>query len=170
MEDFDFFVSTAHMNSSGWDIDEFNNSNPFNTHNFYIRDFRYNHLRIFTIPIDYFDSLKIDVTPDDVAGDLGELVKRYSTNKSDQSDREMAAPILTSYAKGTLTYKAWKDNSQSHQRLHFMINIYRGKGGEVNVRPFASRSTETVVSVEEFMDISAEVKRMDKKNHPEWFR
>ncbi len=53
------------------------------------------------------------------------------------------------------------------ERLHMVINIYAGSG---LLRPFIARAQETVLTTQEVLVFSSQVKDLDISNHPEWFR
>ncbi|MDF5356368.1 hypothetical protein P3685_25010, partial [Vibrio parahaemolyticus] len=46
--DYDKSVSNAHLEAAGWGMDAFNHSNPFESHVIYVRDYRNDHIRLFT--------------------------------------------------------------------------------------------------------------------------
>ncbi len=48
-----------------------------------------------------------------------------------------------------------------------VINIYAGSG---LLRPFIAQAPETVLTTQELLVFSSQVKNMDVSNHPEWFR
>ena len=48
-----------------------------------------------------------------------------------------------------------------------IINIYAGSG---LLRPFIARAQETVLTTQEVLVFSSQVKDLDISNHPEWFR
>lgn len=53
--DYDKSVSNAHLEAAGWGMDAFNHSNPFESHVIYVRDYRNDHIRLFTIKQADFD-------------------------------------------------------------------------------------------------------------------
>ncbi|EPZ2110244.1 hypothetical protein BX50_17660, partial [Escherichia coli O145:NM str. 2010C-3521] len=77
------------------------------------------------------------------------------------------APALVGYAKSTETYRSWRRVSGATERLHMVINIY---AGSELLRPFIARAPETVLTTQELLVFSSQVKSMDVSNHPEWFR
>lgn len=66
--DFDECVSNAHLASSGWGMDCFNHSNPFESHAFYVIDYRFSTVNLLTVSRSDFNR----VTPPDqvTTGDL----------------------------------------------------------------------------------------------------
>lgn len=57
--DYDKSVSNAHLEAAGWGMDAFNHSNPFESHVIYVRDYRNDHIRLFTIKQADFDTIKL---------------------------------------------------------------------------------------------------------------
>jgi len=47
--DFDRSVTAAHFRATGWDVCDYNHSNPFECHHFYLCDFRTNHTQVFSV-------------------------------------------------------------------------------------------------------------------------
>ncbi|MCV5855907.1 hypothetical protein OFN53_35355, partial [Escherichia coli] len=82
-------------------------------------------------------------------------------------ESDTLAPALVGYAKSTETYRSWRRVSGTTERLHMVINIYAGSG---LLRPFIARAPETVLTTQELLVFSSQVKNMDVSNHPEWFR
>lgn len=143
--DYDKSVSNAHIEAAGWGMDAFNHSNPFESHVIYVRDYRNDHIRLFTIKQADFDIIKLPL---------------HLTS-------DTLAPALVGYAKTTETYRSWRRVSGAAERLHMVINIYAGSG---LLRPFIARVLKTVLTSQEVLAFSSQVKGMDVSNHPEWFR
>lgn len=166
---FDEEVATAHFKNAGWGLDQFNHSNPFDCHLFYIRDYRTGHVQVFTIRKDHLE----DLVPEDSAlalgGVLGELMLRIYKRTATEKELWMLLPVLGGYIKGTQTFKQWKEVRKPGERVHILINIYGGDDGLTGVRPFIARTDETVLSVDTTLDLSDRTKAMDLQNHPEWF-
>ncbi|KGM26709.1 hypothetical protein KS18_18605 [Photorhabdus luminescens] len=126
-------------------MDAFNHSNPFESHVIYVRDYRNDHIRLFTIKQADFDTIKLPL---------------HLTS-------DTLAPALVGYTKSTETYRSWRRVSGATERLHMVINIYAGSG---LLRPFIARAPEIVLTTQEVLVFSSQVKNMDVSNHPEWFR
>ena len=56
---YDKEVSDAHLAAAGWGMDAFNHSNPFESHVIYVRDYRSDNTRLFTIRQDEFDVIRV---------------------------------------------------------------------------------------------------------------
>ncbi|AMX16952.1 hypothetical protein A4X18_25765 (plasmid) [Escherichia coli] len=150
-------------------MDAFNQSNPFESHVIYVRDYRNDHIRLFTIKKADFDTIKLPLylTSDMLASVIAEFVSKAAKGKLNTKESDTLAPALVGYAKSTETYRSWRRVSGATERLHMVINIYAGFG---LLRPFIARAPETVLTTQELLVFSSQVKNMDVSNHPEWFR
>lgn len=76
--DYDKSVSNAHLEAAGWGMDAFNHSNPFESHVIYVRDYRNDHIRLFTIKQADFDTIKLPLhlTSDMLASVIAEFVSK----------------------------------------------------------------------------------------------
>ncbi|MBZ3672417.1 hypothetical protein JT305_10055 [Salmonella enterica subsp. enterica serovar Senftenberg] len=166
--DYDKSVSNAHLEAAGWGMDAFNHSNPFESHVIYVRDYRNDHIRLFTIKKADFDTIKLPLhlTSDMLASVIAEFVSKAAKGV-EYEESDTLAPALVGYAKSTETYRSWRRVSGTTERLHMVINIYAGSG---LLRPFIARAPETVLTTQELLVFSSQVKNMDVSNHPEWFR
>lgn len=171
MSDFDFDkeVATAHFENAGWGLDQFNHSNPFECHLFYIRDYRTGHVQVFTIRKDHLEELIPKDTSLALGGVLGELMMRIHQRTATEKELWMLMPVLGGYFKGTQTFQQWKRLRQPGERAHVLINIYGGDNPVTGVRPFMVRVDGTVLDASVFMEQTDRVKQMDQANHPEWF-
>lgn len=90
--DYDKLVSNAHLEAAGWGMDAFNHSNPFESHVIYVRDYRNDHIRLFTIKQADFDTIKqpLHLTSDMLASVIAEFTYRKLKNQS--------IPLSTPYA------------------------------------------------------------------------
>lgn len=167
--DYDKSVSNAHLEAAGWGMDAFNHSNPFESHVIYVRDYRNDHIRLFTIKQTDFDTIKLPLhlTSDMLASVIAEFVSKAAKGKLNAKESDTLAPALVGYAKSTETYRSWRRVSGAAERLHMVINIYAGSG---LLRPFIARAPKTVLTSQEVLAFSSQVKGMDVSNHPEWFR
>ncbi|ERT15013.1 hypothetical protein [Photorhabdus temperata] len=167
--DYDKSVSSAHLEAAGWGMDAFNHSGPFESHVIYVRDYRNDHVRLFTIKQTDFDTIKmpLHLTSDMLASVVAEFVSKAAKGKLNTKESDTLAPALVGYTKSTETYRSWRRVSGAKERLHMIINIYAGSG---LLRPFIARTTETVLTTKEMLVLSSQVKNMDTANHPEWFK
>nr|WP_222941675.1 hypothetical protein [Xenorhabdus sp. TS4] len=150
-------------------MDAFNHSNPFESHVIYIHDYRNDHIRLFTIKQADFDTINqpLHFTSDMLASVIAEFVSKAAKGKLNAKESDKLAPTLVGYAKSTETYRSWRRVSGVTERLHMVINIYAGSGV---LKPFIARAHETVLTTQEVMAFSSQVKSMDVSNHPEWFK
>nr|WP_217277073.1 hypothetical protein [Photorhabdus heterorhabditis] len=104
-------------------MDAFNHSNPFESHVIYVRDYRNDHIRLFTIKQADFDTIKLPLhlTSDMLASVIAEFVSKTTKGKLNTKESDTLAP-------------------------------------------------ETVLTTQEVLVFSSQVKNMDVSNHPEWFR
>ncbi|EHQ7937243.1 MULTISPECIES: hypothetical protein [Gammaproteobacteria] len=167
--DYDKLVSNAHLEAAGWGMDAFNHSNPFESHVIYVRDYRNDHIRLFTIKQADFDTIKqpLHLTSDMLASVIAEFISKAAKGTLNTKESNTLAPALVGYAKSTETYRSWRRVSGVGERLHMVINIYAGSG---LLRPFIARAQETVLTTQEVLVFSSQVKDLDISNHPEWFR
>lgn len=166
--DYDKSVSNAHLEAAGWDMDAFNHSSPFESHVIYVRDYRSDHTRLFTIKQSDFDSVKLPLlTPEMLASVVAEFVSKAAKGKMNIKESANLASALVGYAKSTETYRSWRSVSGATERLHMIINIYADSG---LLRPFIYRAPQTVLTTQEVLAFSSQVKNIDAANHPEWFK
>lgn len=163
--DFDIEVSKAHLESAGWSLDNFFHSNPFNCHFVYVRDYRSNHVELFTINRADFETIDTPYQAVELAGALAQTMRQRLGRKCLGNEAQLLTSILSSYLKQTKTFRIWKNQVGADARLHALINIY---STDV-VRPFIARVLDTVLSVEEVLSSTDGVREMDMANHPEWF-
>ncbi len=167
--DFDKDVSSAHFASAGWSVDQFNHSNPFDCHLFYIRDYRTGHIQVFTIRTSHLEEMKPEADPLTLGSALGELMLKVYDKTATNKEQEVLGVVLGGYIKGTQTFQQWESVRAHHERFHAFINIY-GSRQAASVRPFMARAPEPVLSVDTVLEKTDQVKHMDESNHPEWFR
>ena len=166
--DFDQEVSRAHLDAAGWDVDVFKHSNPFLCHVIYIRDYRTDHVALFSITMKDFEALSPPAPPGELSALLARLLKRYQKGRLSPREERGFLPVLAGYVKGTQTYRFWRDEAARDARLHAVINVYPD-GSQARLRPFALRESGTVVPAGRLMDAADEVREMDLRHHPEWF-
>ncbi|EOV0986130.1 hypothetical protein ACW6AV_003622 [Edwardsiella piscicida] len=165
---YDKSVSNAHLETAGWEMDAFNHSNPFESHVIYVRDYRNNLIRLFTINQADFEAMKQprELSSEMWASLVAEYVLRAAKGTLKFKDSKSLAPALIGYTKSTETYRRWRRVSEVSERLHMIINIYTTG----MLRPFIMRSTSTVLTTEEVVTASSQVKSMDATNHPDWVK
>lgn len=170
--DYDKTVSDAHLAAAGWGMDAFNHSNPFESHVIYVRDYRSDNTRLFTIRQNEFDVIRapanqpIEVMTSVIAASMIQLAR--GTLKINESSG--LAHALVGYAKATQTYRQWRLVAGAQERLHLILNIYPTRGDDGLLRPMILRTPETVLSTTEVLKVSMDIREMDKGNHPEWFK
>ncbi|HGW1490602.1 TPA: hypothetical protein ACNPUU_002820 [Escherichia coli] len=157
--DYDKSVSSAHLEAAGWGINAFNHSSPFESHVFYVRDYRNDHIRLFTVNQADFDTIKLplDLTSDMQASVIAELASTAAKRELNAEESNFMALALVGYTKSTETYRSWRRVSGATERLHMVINIYAGSG---LLRPFIARAPETVLTTQEVLVFSSQVKNM----------
>ncbi len=164
--DFDFEVSSTHLDSAGWKMQTFYGSNPFECHMFYLRDFKTGHVQIFLISKANFDATPRLFKPEEVSGDIARIIRKYAKGKVNKTDEKYIGPALAIYVKGTQSYRIWQDRHGLEPRLHAIINIYQG----AMLRPALVGVEGTILPAEEFLQYSDQIHALDKQNHPEWFQ
>ncbi|EPZ2110137.1 hypothetical protein ACXLIJ_004757, partial [Salmonella enterica subsp. enterica serovar Dublin] len=91
--DYDKSVSNAHLEAAGWGMDAFNHSNPFESHVIYVRDYRNDHIRLFTIKQADFDTIKLPLhlTSDMLASVIAEFVSKAAKGKLNTKESDTLA-------------------------------------------------------------------------------
>ncbi|BBG91552.1 MULTISPECIES: hypothetical protein [Gammaproteobacteria] len=169
---YDKEVSDAHLAAAGWGMDAFNHSNPFESHVIYVRDYRSDNTRLFTIRQDEFDVIRvpahqpIEVMTSVIAASMIKLAR--GTLKINENSG--LAHALVGYAKATQTYRQWRLVAGAKERLHLILNIYPTRGDDGLLRPIILRTPETVLSTTEVLMTAAQIRDVDRVNHPEWFK
>ncbi|MFC6674044.1 hypothetical protein [Marinobacterium aestuariivivens] len=169
--DFDKEVATAQLEAAGWGMDAFNHGNPFESHFLYVRDYRNDHTRLFTIKQSDFEviNLPLHMTPELLAGVVADLMLSAADGKLNVKDEKRIVPGLVGYAKATETYRSWRRVSAIDERLHLVINIYPHHGHVGFLRPLILRTPNIVLTAAEVLMYSAQVRDIDERKHPEWF-
>jgi hypothetical protein len=164
--DFNLEVSSAHLDSAGWKMGEHHHSNPFDTHVFYLHDFKTGHMQLFTIPMTHFNDIPSMATSSEVCGDVAQIMGKYATGKNTEKDEKMIGPAMALYIKGSLSYQVWKERKGPNNRFHAIINIYRGD----TLRPALLDYEVAIMPADEVIATSNSIAEGDRQNHPEWFR
>lgn len=166
--DFDRDVAKAHLDSAGWSVEQFNHSNPFDCHLFYIRDYRTGHVQVFSIRTSHLQGIEPEADPLALSSALGELMLKIHGNTVTDKEQEILGVVLGGYIKRTQTFQQWKRVRTPQERLHAVINIYGSKKA-ASVRPFIIRVSLPILDVDTVLKQTDQVRRMDESNHPEWF-
>jgi AcrR family transcriptional regulator len=166
--DFDQSVSKAHMEAAGWDLNEFEHSNPFQCHMLYVRDFRTDHSELFSVTMADFDKIRLNIPAGELSCLVAEAIKQRQEGPLSAEMRDTFLPALVGYIKNTRTYRQWRDEAKAQERLHMVINVYPENGGIV--RPFAIREKGTVAAAAQVVELTSHVREIDLRNHPEWFQ
>lgn len=167
---FDKEVAGQHLRAAGWDLNNFNHSNPFNSNAFYVSDFRFNAINLLTIDVNDFNSVEPpkDVPVGALATCISELLVKYYAKKSGLDIANQLAPILISYIKKTETFAVWRKTSKPGERLHVLLNIYPVLLGECLVRPCIVKSDASYLRVDDVKKNSHYLRERDKQNNPSW--
>jgi hypothetical protein len=164
--DFDHDVSKAHLEAAGWSLDRYFHANPFQCHVVYVRDYRTDHIQLFTIKRDDFDSIEVPFSTGELSAVLAELMLRLAGGRVSTKEAQALPQLLAAYVKGTQAYRVWRSQAGGHdRRLHAILNLYPGG----SVRPFIARTSDTVIAADKLMADTDQVRAMDLANHPEWF-
>lgn len=165
MTDIDRAISQAHLEAAGWELEKFVASNPFECHFFYVRDFRTDHIQVFTVKMASLEKLEPAFAVEELAGTIAYGLKKLGNRKLSAREKDGLPAVVAAYFRSTVTYRMWRAQVGAGQRLHGVINIYVGG----HVRPFIPDCREPVFSVKDFLLATDQVKRMDQEKHPEWF-
>jgi len=167
---FDKEVAGQHLRAAGWDLNNFNHSNPFNSNAFYVSDFRFNAINLLTIDVNDFNSVEPPkgVPVGALATCISELLIKYYAEESGLDIANQLAPILISYIKKTETFAVWRSTAKPSERLHVLLNIYPVKSGECLVRPCIVKSEASYLQVDDVKKNSHYLRERDKQNNPSW--
>lgn len=170
--DFDRTVSKAHLEASGWELNDFRAHSPFECHFIYVNDIDHQKVRLLSMRQDDFKK-----APEHTEIPVGALAHKISSFFRDsvidgvQIEADPCfLPVIMAYIKQTRAYAAWREQPRS--RLHFFMNIYNlSRGVEFAfVRPFIAGSNEIIMNAADVVKFSNHVLEADRKNNPEWFR
>ncbi|NBA95239.1 hypothetical protein [Pseudomonas sp. R5(2019)] len=161
-------IALAHLAAAGWALDEYNQSNPIESHAIYVHDFRCNKLKVVCIEREQFSKShgfpSLDASVNALCWLLGQSFKGTLT----QADSGAMFASIVDYLRETQSYRVWRGQAALSERMHAVLNIYPGSG-QPWVRPFIIKSDRTVVDAEAVIDVSKQVATQDKVRHPEWF-
>ncbi|MCG0456693.1 hypothetical protein L6R44_11300 [Enterobacter cloacae complex sp. ECC445] len=169
-------ISKITMEGFGWNLDEFNHATPVTSHFVYFRDWCFKKTWLVSLAQNDFNNTKITTAVNfgDVVAGVATIINKIVRGQTlSPEENEAYAPLLTNYIKQTQSYQAWRRQFSSDQRLHFIINVYADskiKKNAVKLRPFIINSYEIMLRSEEVEEYTAQVQRVDKQKHPEWFR
>lgn len=167
-DDIDREIARAHLEASGWNLDDFMQESIFNAHVIYITDLRNNHTQLFSVPRPEFEK-RIDLPGEfrieDLATAISALAEKLPDNLTNAEFTNTFTGALVAYFKMTRTYGAWLTQSTSTARLHAVVLFTRNG----NVRPYALQSDKTVLDVDEYRQSVQSVIAADMKKHPEWY-
>lgn len=165
---FDRDVSFAHLEGAGWNMGMHSHSNPFDCHMLYVRDYRTDHVELFTVSRSDFDRIRLDVGAGELSPLVVELVaRRQQGTLSDEEERSFL-PAMVGYIKATSTFRQWRSLASAQERLHAVLCIYPENG--CMLRPFILRESGTVVSSDNVVRLTDQVRATDLQRHPEWHR
>lgn len=168
---YDKEVAIQHLRAAGWDLNNFNHSNPFSSNAIYVSDFRFNAINLLTIDVNDFNSVlpPKDVPVGALATCISELLIKYYANESGLDIANQLAPILIAYIKKTEAFAVWQKTTKSCERLHVLLNIYPVQAGECLVRPCIVKSDVSYLQVDDVKKNSQYLRERDKQNNPSWF-
>lgn len=170
--DFNKEVTAAHLNATGWVLDNclVAAATPFDSHFFYIRDFRDESVRLYSVTLAAFDLVRIPAEyPVELVDHLVSLLSRISSGELEIAATSAFCELLTLYVKTTRTYCVWQGMMKASDRFHMVINIYPAGSNSVSLRPFMISSETPVASLEQVLSTSSDVARLDRITHPQWF-
>lgn len=160
----------------GWKASAFNQSLPESSHIIYIRDFRYKHQQVITIPQKEFFNIKLeeDIPADECVNFITQVMKRISKEQRlNDVERKTIVPIIVHYVRSKPGFEQWRTHASQGSRLHMIINIYfdgKTNANAARLRPFVVMPTSLMLTTAELQDCTASVYSTDKQKHPEWFR
>lgn len=166
--DYDREVTRAHLDAAGWDLDAFNDVNPFQCHVVYVRDFSSDYVALFSIKMQDFQALDLPETSGELSPLVAHLLKRHQQGRLTGQENMALVPALAGYIKGTRSYQMWREQvgDSTTERLHVVISVYPERGGML--RPFMLREPGTVVPAEVLLQMTEEAREQDLRRHPEW--
>lgn len=166
----DLEIAKSHLSAAGWKLGAFNNSTVFDSHFFYLRDFRIDKIHIVSVSYSDFNSTPGHIiSMGQLTVEIGQILKNAAPSDSLDSEAGLAlGPLLVSYLKGTKSYLVWQQMNGG-DRIHALINVYEDIYKEAVLRPVLFRCESLVMDCNKVLDVSGDVFRMDKKSHPEWF-
>lgn len=165
-KEFDETVARAHLEASGWALEEHFHSNPFQCHVFYVCDFNAQTIRLYTIRRDDFQGVQFDeLSSTDLASGLAEILRNADAGTLSEEEHKALPAVLAGYFKSTQTFRLWRQSSGADDRLHALVMLYPGG----YVRPSAARCDSTVLAADSLHHMVQQILDIDRRNHPEWF-
>lgn len=159
----DEMITTAHCDATGWQLEEHTQKTPFETHAFYVHDYRSGHIQLFTTPV--------TLTVQDLkAGPIHEMsrllsIAMQSLVEDPKNSRwvNTAAFAAAAYVFQSKSYQQWGLKHRATDRLHAIINIYPSMSGDPITRPaiLNNESPTALMDAQVVMSASLEVRRMD---------
>lgn len=167
-DEFDRLVSAAHLSASGWSLDSHHQSNPFESYFFYVRDFRTDHVQLFSVKQTTFHALRESPSFREICRGIAALMLRAHADKLTRKELDALCGCLIGYIKETQVYRAWLQEALPDQRLHALLHIY-GAPRDVLLRPVIAKAEQPILPVDEVQALSERVLALDRQHHPEWF-
>lgn len=161
-------VAAAHMEATGWGINELSHANIFDSHFVYINDFRSNNLKLFSVAGSLLDSTNCEFAIETTTGALCNLLDH--SFKSGLSADELSAlyEAVIKYVQQTKSFRMWKVRASFGERLHAVLNIYPGSG-KPTVRTFVMESKSIIIDAKYILEETLKVARHDGVMNPDWF-
>lgn len=166
---FDRLVSAAHLRASGWSLDSYHQSNPFESHFFYVNDFRTGHVQLFSVKKRTFHEWRKPLPFREICHAIAVLMLRVQAGEVTRDELDALCGCLTGYFKETQVYRVWLKEALPDQRLHALLHIYGGPQGAL-LRPAITNTEQPILPVEGLLAFSNRVLALDRQHHPEWFR
>lgn len=168
--DLDREISNAHLGAAGWEMTQFNHSNPFDSVFIYLCDIDRNSYQLFSVPrSDFAEFQDLDAPITYLAHLIAESLEfAYRSPEHKMSDNTFIFKVMA-YVKGTKCYRLWL--AQGVEQLHFVINLYHTQKGveHAMLRPFVANANETVISANSLKEYAQEVLKLDREHMPQWF-
>ena len=167
MADFDIaFIN----NLGGWVISDNLTDGIENCHLIYVCDYRTNDHQLIGIRKADFDTQHFSYPIESFCSSVCELTPRSIQSMLTPHEQLVFHSALVGYIKLTQSYSVWSQSAKENDTLHAILNIYpSNQGFNPYLRPVMLNADDLIMSVDHIKEISAEVRGIDKQNHPEWF-
>ena len=116
----DFEISKAHLEATGWSLNQFERSNPFDCHAVYVYDFRFQTPELFTFPIN--DRI-VEQPAQVLATVLEQWMKKRHRKKLKGRERRALPGVIADYVKASQSYRAWLTRKSANDRMHAFIDL-----------------------------------------------
>ncbi|HEC8324798.1 TPA: hypothetical protein RG501_RS13195 [Providencia rettgeri] len=164
-------IAAANLNAFGWKLGNHIHSTPFNSHVFYLRDFRDGQIHLLTVGQQDFNSARtnLDMPIGSHVEAIAQLIKKSGKKALSQKNAGALSFALVNYIKSTGAYRQWATLASPDERMHAVMNLYSQKNGLVRLRPFIVRHDELMLTPNDVMQSTEQIFVMDKARNPDWF-